>query len=227
MKKVLAFSIVLLFVIAQSAYAQWGSGQKGPTFRGVFKPVVGAWSEYQVKAPGTAPYKMKMAVVGKEGPAFWYETVTDAPSGRGIMKMLVSGDPNDQKSVKRMIMKQGKEPAIEMPVMGGKQPSGAQEPKGKMVDKGMEKVTVPAGTFTARHYQYIFEKDVMDSWIAEKVSPYGLVKSKGKDFEMQLTGYGTGAKTGITETPQKFQMPKMPAGMPKGMMPPGMDMPED
>jgi hypothetical protein len=34
-------------------------------------------------------------------------------------------------------------------------------------------------------------------------------------------GYGTGAKSLITETPKKFQMPKMPQGFPQGM-PPGM-----
>jgi hypothetical protein len=32
---------------------------------------------------------------------------------------------------------------------------------------------------------------------------------------MVLTGYGTGAKTLITETPVKFEMPQMPGGMPK------------
>lgn len=227
MRKVLALSIVFLFTLTQAAFAQWGPGQQGPKFRGDFKPVVGAWSEYQVKAPGTTPYKMKMAIVAKEGNAFWYETVTDGQGGRSVMKMLVSGDPNDQKSVKRMIMKHGQEPAMEMPVMGGQQQAGGKDPGGKMVDKGMEKVTVPAGTFTARHFQYQYDKEVVDSWIAEKVSPYGLVKSTGKNFEMQLVGYGKGAKTQITEKPQKFQMPRMPAGMPKGMMPPGMDMPEE
>lgn len=223
MRKVLISSVALVFLLSQTAFAQWGQGQQGPKFRGDFKPVVGAWSEYQVKAPGTTPYKMKMAIVGKEGNAFWYETVTEGQGGRSVMKMLVSGDPNDQKSVRRMIMKQGTQPAMEMPVMGGTQRAGSQDPKGKVVDKGMERVTVPAGTFTARHFQYQFDKEVMDSWIAEKVSPYGLVRSTGKDFEMQLVGYGTGAKTQITETPKKFQMPKMPTGMPKGMMPPDMN----
>jgi len=226
MRKVPIVSVLFLFILAQSAFAQWGQGSQGPRFRGDFKPVVGAWSEYQVKAPGMTPYKMKMAIVAKEGNAFWYETVTDGQGGRSVMKMLVSGDPNDQKSVKRMIMKHGKEPAMEMPAMGGQKQAKGQDPKVKTVDKGMEKVTVPAGTFMARHIQYQYDKEEVDSWVAEKVSPYGLVKSTGKDFEMQLTGYGTGAKTQITETPKKFDMPRMPAGMPKGMMPPGVDIPD-
>ena len=44
----------------------------------------------------------------------------------------------------------------------------------------------------------------------------GWPRSQSKEFEMVLLGYGTGAKTLITETPQTFEMPKMPRGMPKG-----------
>jgi len=44
---------------------------------------------------------------------------------------------------------------------------------------------------------------------------------------MQLTGFGKGATTGITETPRKFQMPSMPPGMPQRAMPPGMGTPPD
>jgi hypothetical protein len=49
-----------------------------------------------------------------------------------------------------------------------------------------------------------------------------MIKSSAKDLTMVLVGYGNGAKTAITETPKKIQMPKMPAGMPQGMMPQGM-----
>jgi hypothetical protein len=34
-------------------------------------------------------------------------------------------------------------------------------------------------------------------------------------MKMVLIGYGTGAKTLITETPQKFEMPQMPEMMPR------------
>jgi hypothetical protein len=42
--------------------------------------------------------------------------------------MLVSGNPEDQKHIKRIIVKMG---------------------KGKTIDKGAESIKVPAGTFTA------------------------------------------------------------------------------
>ena len=227
MRRILAFSIVFIFVITQGAFAQWGGKGQGPNIRGNFKPVVGAWAEYQMKGGGPQQGKMKVAIVGKEGNSYWYETVNEMPEGRSIMKMLVSTDPNDEKGATRVIMKHGNEPAMEMTGMMGKKPDkGQAQPKGKIVDKGMETVTVPAGTFKAQHMQYVSDKDVVDSWISDKVPPYCVVKSSAKEFEMVLTGYGMGAKTLITETPKKFEMPKMPAGMPKGMMPPGMKMPK-
>src|SRR4030066_892685 len=107
MKKMLwIVPILLVLVLSQIAYAQFGK-KSGPSFHGEFKPVVGGWSEYQVTTKGSSPSKMKMAIVGKEGDAYWYETVMEGGrEGRIITKMLVSGNPEDQKNVKRMIFKQ-------------------------------------------------------------------------------------------------------------------------
>lgn len=49
------------------------------------------------------------------------------------------------------------------------------------------------------------------------VSPYGLVKMTTPETTMTLQKVITGAKTQITETPQKLQIPQIP-GMP-GMKP--------
>jgi hypothetical protein len=203
-----------------NAYAQFGKGPM-PRFYSDFKPVVGGWSEYQITTKGEPPSKMKIAIVGKEGDAYWYETVMEGrQEGRIISKMLVSGNPGDQKNAARMIFKNGNEPAMEMPVQMMQMQQGShQEPKGKMIDKGEETIQVPAGTIKTQHYQYQDGETVVDTWIHKDVSPYGAVKSKSKDFEMVLTGYGTGAKTLITETPKRFEMPKMPRGMPKGSKP--------
>jgi hypothetical protein len=229
MKRILSITLVLMFV-AMGAQAQF-PGQQGPKFYGTFKPVVGAWSEYQVTAKGQPPMKMKVAIVGKEGANYWYETVMQGET-RMVSKMLVSGDPNDRQNLKRMIMKLGNDQAMEMDVKGmmaGQQQPKDKGPAGKAVDKGVETVTVPAGTFSARHMQYTDGANVIDAWVSDKVSPYGIVKTKGKDMEMVLTAQGTGAKTLITETPKKVSMPGMPQGqgMPKGMhMPKGMTMPQ-
>jgi hypothetical protein len=113
-----------------------------------------------------------------------------------------------------MIFKQGNDPAMEMPVEMMQQSAKGQEQKGKIVDKGAETIKVPAGTFKTQHMQYQ-DVETVDTWIYKDISPYGMIKSVSKDTEMVLIGYGTGAKTQITETPQKFEMPQMPEGRPR------------
>jgi hypothetical protein len=207
-KIVFIISVLSILCLVQLGYAQFGKG-RGPKFYSDFKPVVGGWSEYQMTGKGEQPSKMKIAIVGKEGDAYWYETLMETKQeGRMISKMLVSGNPEDQKSIKRMIVKTGDEPAMEMPVQM-MQGSKDQGQRGKTIDKGTESIKVPAGTFTAQHMQYQDGETVVDTWVHKDISPYGMVKSQSKEFEMVLLGYGTSAKTLITETPQKFEMPQM------------------
>jgi hypothetical protein len=113
-----------------------------------------------------------------------------------------------------MVVKMGDQPAMEMPaqMMARPKPQGQ---RGKVADKGTESIKVPAGTFTAQHIQYQEGDVAVDTWAHKDVSPYGIVKSQSKEFEMVLIGYGTGAKTLITETPQKFEMPQMPIMPPR------------
>lgn len=215
MKKLVWVTLSLFTLsFANFAHAQLGK-TSGARFYGDFKPIVGGWSEYQMTSKSEGSTKMKVAIVGKEGNAYWYETVMEGGrQGRIITKMLVSGDPGDTKNVKRMIFKQGNESAMEMPVEMMQQQSRTQEQKGKVIDKGSETVKVPAGTFKTQHMQYQ-DVETVDTWIYKDVSPYGMIKSQSKDFEMVLIGYGTGAKTLITETPQKFEMPQIPEGRPR------------
>jgi len=211
MKKIIWFvSILLMVSLFCVAYAQLGKGA-GQRFYGDFKPVVGGWSEYQVTVRGESPFKMKIAIVGKEGDGYWYENIIEGGrEGKGITKMLVSGDPGDSKNIRRMIIKAGNDPAIEMSMQMSDHESKTQEQKGKFTDKGAETIKVPAGTFKAQHMQYQEGANLVDMWVLKDISPYGMVKSQSKDAEMVLLGYGTGAKSLITETPQKFEMPQMP-----------------
>ncbi|SPD73524.1 exported hypothetical protein [uncultured Desulfobacterium sp.] len=221
MKRII-FLLVTILVLSCFAVSRAQFGNAGPDFYGDFKPVMGSWSEYQIT--GANPSKMKIAIVGKEDVSYWYEMVTETKGeGRTITKMLISGDPKAQNNVKKMIVKTGDEPAMEMPAAMGQQlpkrEAAGQQPAA--VDKGTETITVPAGTFTAQHLQYKNGQDLVDVWINKDVPPYGLIKSKSKTQEMVLIGHGTGAKTEISETPQKFEMPQMPKGFPEGMMPKG------
>ncbi len=221
-----AMLFVLLFCFQTATSAQ-GPMMGSPRLKGEFKPVLGAWAQYRLKGGDMPSSTMKIAIVGKEGSYYWYETITEQGGETTIAKMLVSGDPGNSKAVKRFIVKNGGEPAMEMPVTESAKPAGPREAPCTMVDKGNETVSVPAGTFRARHLQFTCGNERGDTWASEKVPPYGIVKSTTRGMEMILTGYGMGAKTAITETPRKFTMPPMPKGMPKGMMPPGMVPPGD
>ncbi len=216
MRKI-TFTALFVFLTIQFAQGQFGNVTM-PRFYSEFQPVVGEWSEYQIISKKEPSLVMRIAIVGKEGNSYWYETVVNTKTeAKTITKVLTSGNPEDQQNIKRMIVKSGNEPAMEMDVemleKFSPEKKELQKPI-KMIDKGMESIKVPAGSFDAHHIQYQTAEGTVDLWIHKDVHPYGVVKSQSKDFEMVLTGYGKGATSQITETPRKFEMPKMPEKLP-------------
>ncbi|MCD4690499.1 hypothetical protein K8S17_03470, partial [bacterium] len=166
---------------------------------------------------------------GQEGDSYWYEMVMTTEDGEKVItKMLVSGNPDDEDSLERMIIKSGDEPAMEMPLhmgmgmgmgqgmMGGDEDDeddDAEMPEIVPVDMGVETITVPAGTFKAHHWRIESDEITFDMWHSGDVGPYGMVKNTSEDFEMVLTGHGDDAKSLITEEPEKLEIPsfKMPS----------------
>ncbi len=210
MRKI-AWAVPIVFTLS-FVHLSYGQFEKalGPKSLTVFKPLVGGWSEYQRTSKNGESLKKKFAIVGKEGNAYWYESVTEGGrKGRFILKLLVSGDPREPKNVNRVIQKPGINPAVEFPIEEMRLLLTDQEQKGRIIDKGNETIKVPAGSFSTKHMQYQDGVEVLDIWICKDVSPYGMIKSQSKDHEMVLIGYGTGAKTLITETPQKVDPSQM------------------
>jgi len=72
---------------------------------------------------------------------------------------------------------------------------------------GTETVTTPAGTFACEHYR--MKDKSADFWVAEKVSPYGLVKMTTQDGTVTLTRLISNAQTKIKGTPRKFDPREM------------------
>lgn len=222
MKKITLFLTILIALISVNvALGEFGPRPgTGPQFYSEFRPVVGSWAEYKIARKGESPITMRIAVVGKEGESYWYETVLELQEGKKVIsKMLVSGNPEDKNNLKRIIMKAENQPAMEMPVQMLPLSSQSMESKVETIEKGLEKITVPAGTFNTQHFQYKVSGSPVDSWINKEVPPYGLVRSKSDEYEMVLLKYGTGAKTQITEEPMKFEMPQMRQGLPKFPIP--------
>src|SRR5262245_60754356 len=184
---------------------------------------VGQWAGYRWTGGRSDGATMRMALTGTEAvagaPHYWYEIVYDDPknpSGKTIVQILVPGLGFQAASVRGLILKSGKQPAMRMSeeavrLMGGRMEGGnyATEFARKcqeMTVVGWEQVTVPAGSFRALHVRDA--ADQVDAWLLPDLY-FGLLRAKLKDgSSMELTGKGADAKSSITETPQMMPSPR-------------------
>ena len=201
-----ALSAVLFGLMATAAAAQMGSFS-APHVMGFWNPVVGQGATYSMQSAKGDKTDMQIAIVGKEQvdgkDAYWYEMSFNRGKGEMIIKTLMVLNGSDT-HVSRMIMQMPGRPPMEMPTQMMHQDKTTQpaDVRSDAEDLGSETITVPAGTFTCKHYRT--KKNGGDVWVSEKISPYGLVKSKTNDSSMELTKVVTGAKDQITGTPQPF-----------------------
>jgi hypothetical protein len=221
MRRLLYFGTILLciFAVTQTVNAQMGMGMSGPSVRGVWTPVIGSGSVYQMENKQEGKREMEMTIVGAETsegkPGHWIEMAfKDPQQGQTVVRQLIALN-NKQMQVLRMVFQQGNEEPMEMPMeMMGMMGQMGQQPKPQKADirdeaerVGVESVTVPGGTFECEHWR---SKDKSaDFWISDKVSPYGLVKMTSKDENMTLMRVITNAKTKIRGTPKKFDPAEM------------------
>jgi hypothetical protein len=210
-----------------------------PRLFGQFAPREGVWAQYAVLDKQTMKEsKMRMAIVGVEGDSYWYEVWLQDAESRNVIKLLVTGDPNNSENIQRLIMKSGDAQAIEMPrdfvVMGRQMAVHMFETRAGVGEKpaaevkveviGERSVTVPAGTFTTTQSRIIGAdgKEMGSFDISPKIPPFGVVTSETAQTKMDLLAFGQDAETAITEEPVKMTMPPgMPEGMPRGR-PPGI-----
>jgi hypothetical protein len=210
-----------------------------PRLFGTFSPKTGGWSEYAIYDKSTGKRTvMRMSIVGIEADAYWYEVENREGGGSNIVKMLLTGDPNDPENIQRLIMKSGANPAQEMPrdfvLMGRRmvshmfeQRSGiSSNPALKLENKktGVGSATVPAGTFDVSRHQIVDSagKVYAEYKINTDVHPFGVVSSDAENATMVLVGYGIGAKSLITQEPAMMtRPPNIPEGAPI-RMPPGI-----
>jgi hypothetical protein len=218
------------------------AGKAPPKFFGIFATTVGTWSEYAVtETEGGKKSTMRNAIVGKEGDSFWYEVVMTEAGVKNVIKMFLTGDPNNPENIQRLIMKNGYQPAQEMPrefvVMGRRMAthmfetrsgtSVTNQPDLKVEEIGAGDVTVPAGTFKATKNRIVDPagKVLATYDFNETVLPFGVLRSETDKVKMELLAFGTGATSAITEQPVMMKNPPgMPESNPRGK-PPGMAAP--
>lgn len=196
-------ALAVCAALGGAAWAQMGRGMMGggpPNIPGVFSPKVGEGAEYQITSK-QGPMDFEFAVVGKEAvdgqEGYWQEIRMKGGRANGVVmkQLMVVGGSNP--GIKRMIMQQPGQQAMEMPMgmmsgmMGGmmRQQAASQPPAKTPADLGevvgTESITVPAGTFTCEHYKSK-SAEGGDLWVSSQVSPYGLVKAVTKDSSIVL-----------------------------------------
>ena len=183
-------------------------------------PEVGSYIKYKLSDNKTKTESiLKLSIVGKEKVEgeefFWYEIEQANPKtgSVNIFKMLISGNPQEPGTIKRMIYKSGKDPANELPQafvnlmnQAPKDTTKAVKPKTKKL--GTEKVKTKMGTFNCVHTQNISEdKQVIDTWTNAKVPLFGIVKSTAGSSTLELLEHGTKAVSAIKEKPKLLEMP--------------------
>ena len=218
MKTKRVFAVFAVLAMALPLSAQMGMGPRMPDMNGIWHPVVGTGAAYEMTGRDGTKSQMEITIVGKETvngkDGYWMEMAMASPRSGGQMyvKNLIAPTDNGVTSV-RMVMQQAGQDPMEMDMsmmnMGGrKMPQSApSDIRSKAEHVGTETITVPAGTFSCEHYR--MKDGSSDAWISEKVAPWGLVKSQGKDSSMVLTKAITDAKDHITGTPKKFDPMQM------------------
>lgn len=206
--KAVALASVCLGLAVGTASAQMGMGMRPSMPHGFFNPVVGSGAVYEITNADGRKSNTEFAVVGKETvngkDGYWMEYTMNMGSGDMVVKTLIV--PGDSTAMSRMIMQMPGRPPMDMTQMAGHMNGGAQNAtadiRSSAEDVGSESVTVPAGTFTCEHYR--MKDGSGDTWVSNKVAPFGVVKHQGKDSSMVLTKTVSDAKDKIVGTPQPF-----------------------
>lgn len=224
-KYIIAFILVCFFISPGAASA--ADTERSPEvtrLMGTFAPKTGAWAEYALfdKATGVRTV-MRMSIVGVESDSYWYEVITREGKESNIVKMMVTGNPNDPENIKRIIVKPGTEAAREMDRDSAQKvrllasqmfeqrsgiPAGLDNSM-QDVKTGEEVAVVPAGTFDVSLHQIMDASGKVYARYkySAGVRPFGIVTSETENATMVLVGHGDGATSLITEEPVMMKLP--------------------
>jgi hypothetical protein len=221
-----ALALFAALALAMPLAAQMGLMSRVPTLSGIWRPVAGVGSTYEITREDKKS-SLEFAVLGKEDmggkTGYWVEMIMTNPGERGdfIVKVLETVDANTITYTRWIMQMPGQQPMemdANMMNMAGQR--GHQTQTTDFRDKaelvGTESVTVPAGTFTCEHYR--MKDGSGEAWISDKVSPWSLVKMQNSERTTVLAKVTTDVKDRITGTPTKFDPMQM---MRKGMGQPG------
>jgi hypothetical protein len=205
-------SFVLCLVLTTVSTA---AGAQANCLQQIKFPAQGRWAEYQATYKETA-YQVRYGVIGHERRGGkdmqWVEMRMQGGKQHQnmIYQMLVPGSLADLAKVQEIVFKTGDKPAMKMSgqmVELLRAQLDKQSIYGEMCKDvtlvGKERVSVPAGSFPALHFRS--EERQNESWVSAEV-PFSLVRSTGKDYQVELTAQGAGATSSIKEKPREMRM---------------------
>lgn len=168
----------------------------------------GDWTRWRIADNEDGSAEFERAFLGKtnDGGEWWrvkYTTTDGKETSSMVLEGLFSSDKTQLVRL-RALMPDGKEPT-EMPIHEGTfgyvQPIPLTEESIAGATIGVERISVPAGSFEARHVRYgSLSGGNLDWWLSNKV-PGGLVKYTARDAgegttsAVELVGHGKGAKS--------------------------------
>ncbi len=176
-------------------------------------PEVGRWAEYKAQYQQD-PYTIRYSVIGtesREGKELrWIEMrMAGKQADRNMVyQMLVPGSFSEMDRVQEVVFKAGDQPAMKISGQMLGMIRGRLEKQSFLKDVckgvrlvGKEHVTVPAGRFESFHFRSA--EHAADSWLAPEV-PFSMVKSTGKEYQIELADHGKGATSSISEKPKEM-----------------------
>jgi hypothetical protein len=187
--------------------AMTGGGQNvdKPSSSTPMPMAVGQWLTYKVVSDKGEPSFLTMKLVGQDGSAFWYETLSETYYGKHATRMLVDfGDRRNPESmsIKAAKLRDSKGRVTEYPEnMIGFVNSILRGQLGPIVidwtGLPQEEVSVPAGHFAGCYkgrseVSFAGFKSASIAWGHTAVPLSGMVRSQGeKGDSIELVGYGT------------------------------------
>jgi hypothetical protein len=176
-------------------------------------PKIGEWADMRMdmkKDQGKQPMTMRVGFVGREErqgkQMYRMQLIMTGKDGQQqVMQTLTPWGPDalGREFDTEVVMKMGDQQAMVMPVKADKsQRWDIRTECAKINFVGEETVSVPAGSYKARHYK----GPDGESWVSPDVPGWKMVKmvTKAGD-EMVLTGTGTGFENQITEKPMDMK----------------------
>ena len=167
-------TIIGLCIATTNVFAQ---GAAGDLLGGeLINPRVGQWAWYdlQDKQSGTQ-MQVRQAIVGKKRvggkQGYWLEIEVVPQAGyKTVVKALLTGPASDPSNIKRLIFKNGLDPAVELDVPSEDESQSVPEPT--ETSKGEETVQTPSGPIRAERIDIRLNDVTSTLWKSEDVPPH-------------------------------------------------------